>query len=366
MKHSQGFTLIEVMVTAVIFVIVTVYLTQMLTTQSRTYTVVDNISETQQNLRAIADLMAGEVRMTGFLVPEAAAVCGYDTGMGSADSDPDVLFVTDADSLDPAGVNTLQLGVTVTSGLPNFSSSSASVTLDSTANLTLDGNAFYDLSGNGTADSDFLFTTSPLRKGGVILVDRSNPGRGAACGIIEGISGSTLTVDFTVDGAQPGGSALGGAGVGDLVAIPAHAYWIGTAASGKPQLMRDGMAMAPDVEDLQVAFFYDADNDRIVDGATTTTPPFHSATEYPGSGATGSTWQSSAWDNSDLREIRVTLVARTRSEDPEAALDASKRSGQPQMFENRAAFSGSLDGFRRRSVTMAVQPRNVGLRPAGL
>ena len=101
------------------------------------------------------------------------------------------------------------------------------------------------------------------------------------------------------------------------MAIPAHAYWIGAAASGKPQLMRNGMPMAPDVEDLQVAFFYDVDSDRVVDGAGTTVPPFHSATEYPGSGAANSTWQSSAWDNSELREIRVTLVARTRSEHAE-------------------------------------------------
>lgn len=365
-RRSSGFSLIEVMVTAVIFAIITVFLTEMMTRQSRSYTVVEDVAETQQNLRAVANLMEREVRLTGFLVPEAAAVCGYDTASGTPDTDPDVLFVTDADALDPAGVNSLQLGVSITSGLPSFSSASASVTLDSTAALAVDGNPFYDLDGDGTPDSDFLFTAAPSRRGGVIIIDRADASRGAACGIIEGISGNTLTVDFTVDGAQPGGSALGGAGVGDLVAIPAHAYWIGAAASGKPQLMRDGMVFAPDVEDLQVAFFYDVDGDGVVDGATTTTPPFNSATEYPGSNAANSTWQSSAWDGRDLREVRVTLVGRTRSQDPDAALNPNMRTGQPQMFENRAPFAGAPDGFRRRALTFAVQPRNVGRRPVGM
>ena len=57
MKRARGFTLIELMIAMAILLLVVVYLTEMLTRQSRAYTVVDQVTEAQQNLRAIADLL---------------------------------------------------------------------------------------------------------------------------------------------------------------------------------------------------------------------------------------------------------------------------------------------------------------------
>ena len=76
MKHRHGFTLIEVMVSAAVLGIIMFYLTDMLVQQSRSYEVVDDVNEAQQNLRAIADLMERELRSTGFLVREGGAICG--------------------------------------------------------------------------------------------------------------------------------------------------------------------------------------------------------------------------------------------------------------------------------------------------
>ena len=71
------------------------------------------------------------------------------------------------------------------------------------------------------------------------------------------------------------------------MAVPAHVYWVNpNAPNGPPQLIRDGMVLANDVEDLQVALFYDVDDDGVVSGLDPGLPdyPPHSATEYPGSG----------------------------------------------------------------------------------
>ena len=65
MRRNDGFSLIELMVSAAIVIIVMVGITQAFTTQHRTYVVVDQVTEAQQNLRAVGDLIAG-------LQPEAA------------------------------------------------------------------------------------------------------------------------------------------------------------------------------------------------------------------------------------------------------------------------------------------------------
>ena len=48
--------------------------------------------------------------------------------------------------------------------------------------------------------------------------------------------------------------------------------------NGAPQLIRDGMVLANDVEDLQLAMFYDTDDDGVVDPlGPADPPPYHSA-----------------------------------------------------------------------------------------
>ena len=368
MSHARrGFTLIELLVSMAVLGLITFFLTDLLVRQSRTYTVVDDVTETQQNLRAVTSLLERELRSTGFLVPEGAAICGYDTGgTGTPDTGPDVLYVSDADALDPAGITSLTTqAADVLSGYGDGDGIEA-LELSS---LVVDANPFYDLDGDGVADSDFLYTTTPARNGGVIVVDRSNPAAGAACGVITNINGNTVTVDFNVatapnapggGGAAPDGTPLG-LGATDLVAVPAHVYWINPGAGGAPpQLVRDGMVLANDVEDLQLALFYDVDDNGVVDGLDPdfAPPPTHSATEYPGSAADNAEYEPGSWDNSELREVRVTVVARTRSEDPNVLANPNLATGVTQGFENRAA-GAVADGFRRRSITLTVQPRNV-------
>ncbi len=366
-RRGLGFSLIELVVTMAVLGLISFFLTNLLVRQSRTYTVVDDVTEAQQNLRAVTSLMERELRSTGFLVPEGAAICGYDTGgTGTPDTAPDVLYVTDADALDPAGVTSLT--TQAADVLAGYGDGDGIEVLQ-LSSLVVDANPFYDLDGDGVPDSDFLFTAAPARNGGVIVVDRNNPAAGAACGVITNINlgASTITVDFNVStapnapaaGAAPNGTPLG-VGATDLVAVPAHVYWINpVGANGAPQLIRDGMVLANDVEDLQLALFYDVDDDGVVDPlASTDPPPYHSAIEYPGSAAANAEYQSGLWNNADLREVRVTVVARTRSQDPDVLANPNLANNVAQGFENRPA--GVVpDGFRRRSITLTVQPRNV-------
>lgn len=377
MRRRSGFSLMEMMVTLAVLGMVTFFLTDLLVRQSRTYTVVDDVSEAQQSLRAVTGLIERELRATGFMVPSAAAVCGWDMPTISAsDQTPDVLYVTDADAIDPTDRSSAELqAAEILAGFTGTGEDAlqlATLVVDGTV---ADGSGFYDLDDDGVGDSDFLYTVTPARNGGVIVVDRANPDRGAACGVITDVDAgtSTVTVDFELSGipntpaggASPGGTPLAAlaAGTADLVAVPAHVYWVNAnAPNGPPQLLRDGMVLANDVEDLQVAYFYDDDDNGVVSGLDTSLPdyPQHSATEYPGSAANnfGTDYQSSEWDNRDLREVRVTVVTRTRSEDPDVMANPALANSVVQSFENRPA-GAVADGFRRRALTLAVKPRNV-------
>ena len=354
-RNERGFSLVELIVSMAVLGLVTFFLTELLVRSSRTYTVVDDVTEAQQNLRAVTTLLERELRSTGFLVPEGAAVCGWDTGGAAGpDNGPDVLYVSDAEALDPAGVTSLTTQAADVVG--GYSGTGVDDLVLSS--LVVDANPFYDLDGDGVADSDFFWSAAPARNGGVIVVDRNNPDRGAACGVITSIDTVTKTVrvDFEIktapnsppgNGAAPGGTPLQ-AGAVDLVAVPAHVYWVNPGAAGQPpQLIRDGMVLANDVEDLQLSMFYDLDDDGVTD-----------ALESPGAAAPNAVYQSKDWNNEDLRQVRVTVVARTRGQDPDVLANPNLANSVTQGFENRPA-GVAADGFRRRSITLVVQPRNV-------
>ena len=91
---KEGFTLAELMVSTAILLLVLVYVMQAFAVQHKTYVVVDQVTEAQQNLRAISDLVERDVRRAGFMVPKNAAVCGYDQTAA-----PDTLFVSNTDAI---------------------------------------------------------------------------------------------------------------------------------------------------------------------------------------------------------------------------------------------------------------------------
>jgi len=290
--------------------------------QNHSYTVVDETTEAQQNLRAISYLLERDLRVTSFMLPEGAAACGIDNANAA-----DTLYVTDSEPINPAGLSSAGLYATIASGY-TVGGSLETLVVDK---VTLDGQAYFDNDSDGTPDSDFR------EKGGAIVFDPANPSRGTACGIVESVpDGTHVRVTF---------EAHLRASTGTLAVVPAIVYAVD--ANGK--LLRNGVTLASDVDDLQVAYFIDADADGVVD-----------ANEYRGDGVSADYVSGGTTplptDHSKLREIRFNVVVRSRTEDPTYSAD-----GFVQATENRGAVGGN-DGFRRRVFSSTVRQRNVGYR----
>jgi prepilin-type N-terminal cleavage/methylation domain-containing protein len=322
--RARGFTLIELLIAVAILGIVSVYMFESFAVNQRAYTVIDQVAETQQSLRAIADLVERDIRHAGMMVPEGAAACGVDNSNG-----PDLLYLTDASAIDPGEDVAIYDGPSVTGGATNVSAGSNSLTLSSLVVEPAPARPSYDMDGDGAADSDFRVD------GGAIVMDLRDPGRGTACGRVTAVNVGSSTV--TIQLATPVLAAA--AGASQLVAIPAHEYRI----QNGDQLMRDGVLLTEGVEDLQVAWFFDADGDNVVDGG-----------EVLGDG-TNADYAAAGRDAGLIRELRVSVVTRTRLEDREWT------QGRSQPLENRAA-GASDDGYRRRVHTTTVMLRNLGGR----
>lgn len=347
MNTSSGFTLVELMVATLLLSVVIIGAFESLTRQHKASIVTEDIVEVQNNTRAIATLLEREIRMAGFMVPNAAAICGVDNTNA-----PDEIYISETEPIVPDDERAGDLGARITepgfTGIGVAAGSSESLTLDSdTTDLDDDGAFFYDNDGNGTAEADFRV------QGGFIIGDLRNPHRGALCGIVTAASATNISVTYTAGSLIPRVASVD-AGE-ELVIVPAARYWIDTATGTK--LRRNGDLLANSVEDFQVAYFFDANNDGLPSPATattlvdlagtTTTPP---AASVP----PGIVYDPSARDNQDLKEVGFSFVVRSRATDPEFT------GGQFINNQNRDAIAG-FDGFRRRTIEGRVRPRNIGI-----
>ena len=322
-RRQLGLTMVEIMVAMGILVIVIAGVMESFVVNNRAYTVVDQTTETQQNIRAVGQLLDQDLRMAGFMTPEGGALCGYDGQNGALPGilpGTDIVYVTDSDAIDPDGQAQANLGGQIASGTP----SGGALTL--MTDLTVERRPYYDTNADGAADSDFRVG------GGVIIMDTSNPARGTACGVVTAVNPSSRLIRFDFES----GFTTGG---GTLIAIPAHRYAVDT----NNQLTRDGVSIVSDVEDLQLAYFIDSNDNGVPD-----------ASEYRGDG-TAPNYYANGTNHSDLREVRFNIVLRSRQQ------DENFDEGFMQATENRPA-TGGTDGYRRRLLTTTVKPRNLGFR----
>ena len=320
-----GFTMVELLVASTILSIVMVYLLDTFTVNQRAYQVVDQVAEAQQNTRAIGDLIERDIRHAGFMVPAQASVCGIDN-----QNAPDVLFLSDSAAIDPGTTLAPTLGAAILGGL-NVLNGVQTLVVDS---VVVDGGPAYDTNGDTVKDSDFQLNY------GVIIADREQPDRGAACGTVIGVvpATNTIVVDIATGGLLTGGFPS------ELIAVPANAYTLG--GPNGTLLTRNNMPLAEDVEDLQFAVSVDLNGDFQQDPG-----------EYLGDGnapafAAANSAMLPRIDPHDYREVRVSFVLRTRR------ADQNFNTGQFQATENRVAVAGN-DGFRRRVHTSVARLRNV-------
>ena len=281
MTQRQGaFTIIEFLVAVGLLGIVMLGVASSFGVQQSTYVVVDQVAEAKQNVRVVADLLEREIRNSGYMVPNTAAACGVDDNVG-----PDTLYLTDYSRIVsisnlPASSLNLPLGAVLTGASANgVGAGTQTVTVEAT-----------DLDGLGGGND---FTVG----GGIIVADRNGALSGVTCGKITNIGiavpGSTpLQVEMEdATGPLPAG--------GELVAIPAIVYEV----VGN-QLVRNGIPIVDQVEDFQVAWFFDLDDDKLVDPG-----------EYIADGIGGTdAYDSVALDGTLLRELRINLVIRTRDD----------------------------------------------------
>lgn len=334
--RRAGFSLIELLTVVAIMGLVSIYVGRILTVNEQAYSATDQLSQAQQNLRAIDDLIERDLRHAGLMVPDAVAVCGVDDVNG-----PDTLYLSDALAIDPQDDFSTYGGADVTSG----DASSTGVRTLTLSDLIMEpsppNRPAYDTDGNGTNDSDFQ------QNGGVIIASTSNPTAGVACGTITNVNlgSSQITVNVR--------SNL--SATASLIAVPAHEYRInGT------QLLWNGNPLTDGIEDFQVTYVIENDGDNQVDvnneifgdNETAAHQLFNQSNPNAGSGAVTLSDSASAL----VREIRVNIVARTRLEDEDFT------AGRFQGTENRDISGVTADGFRRRVITTKVMLRNVAMQ----
>ena len=327
---TRGFTMIELLVALGLLSIVLLFLFDTFTYQHQTYTVVDQVAEAQQNSRAIARLMERDIRNAGYLVPTQAAACGVDNTNAA-----DLLFLSDTDAVLPADQLPVELAGEELAASTGDQPGGLGVLAVGVDDVVIDGTASYDTDGDGVADSDFN------EGGGAILVDAANPDRGVACGLVTTVNlvaPQSVSVNFMAlhDSTVPASE--------DLKLVPAHVYRI-VPGSSPPRLERNGVVLAKDVEDFQVAYFYDDDGDGVV------------GTDEVRGETTTNALDTDDVNGNDLREIRLNLVVRTRADDPRNPDSA----GTGQARENRASAIPGDDGKHRRVHTATVRLRNLSL-----
>lgn len=325
LKRARGFSLVELLIAAMALSLVVVYTMGTFTVQNEHATVIDQVSEAQQNIRSVAGLIERDLRNAGYLVPTAGAFCAADATAG-----PDTLYMSDTDAIRtvddlPGNLQGQDLAAeTVTN--PTLGTSTINVD-----QIVIDGQPTYRKDTASTAaDSDFRVG------GGVIIVDTADTARGVACGRVTAVSTTSLTVFFDRVMALPSAPTA-------MRVIPAHVYRVDT-TNTPPILSRDGTTLARDVEDLQAAFFYDASDDGVVD-----------PNEYKGNTALN-LLDNTAIDGTTLREVRFHVVVTTSEADPRLPLTA----GRGQARENRSVGSvPGPDGRHRRVYTSVVRLRNI-------
>jgi prepilin-type N-terminal cleavage/methylation domain-containing protein len=340
-RRSGGFSLIELMIATAILGLVVVYLTQTFITSQRTYVVVDQVSQAQQNLRIIADLIERDLRLAGYMVPPHAAVCGVD-----ATNAADVLYVSNADVILP--VTGLEAAATANNdptllagdfGAPITTALGAMPTGNGVAlNLS---RMWVDVNPGLGGPPDFAVNQ------GVIVVDRQDPSGFAVCGTITAVGASSITVNFDT------GAAAGGVGT-DLVAVPAHVYRVVVPGGGAaPQLFRDGMLLANDVDDLQLGLFFDLDDDGLIDAGE-----FRGDLGQAAGNGVPVPYVAPAVDGRMLRQVQLAVATMTRDADPDPLAPLH----QTQITGNRnPATIAPADRRRRRVHNATVRLRNINI-----
>lgn len=345
-----------------VFALVSVAAFSVLSSSQQSATMNDQTTQIQKNVRLALDLIARDLRMTGYGSPAAGALAGCAQHMNATDNNPagtgvdagpDSIAVMTVDSQ----IGTLSAAMTAGNQLQvaNLSSDvAADLAAGKAALVTLEGIFTASVTAVGGGGTTLTLSTS---LGPSMVFPQNTPVLRLAC----------VTYTVTDKGGQ-----VGGAG-------PTYAPF---------QLLRNNVAIVDGIEDLQLAYALDADGDGKIDdqvGGGAIVGTFDCLDFVPNGtaciqGATlltaGTVLALPATVNASptsVRQIRVTVVGRAVP--PQAAntpnscwQDATFRGGAAVQSEDHLLAApvfpagcpnaGNPAGIRRRALTKVVTLRN--------
>ncbi len=327
--EERGFSLIEVMIAMVISVLVVGSGYTVLYTQSRMSNMNRQVVQTQQNVRVAMELMTQDLRAAGFGMNGAVGACN--TAIVPADNNP---------TGDDTGPDAVSLVVP-------------------TAISTLWA---------GTSPS---FNKITLQPGDIAAVTPDGFGAGSAISINGTVSGSVQSIATDVI------TLTSTVGAPATFPVGAQVYWLrcipyavstvaATCGGVAPCLLRNGVALADGIEDLQLAYACDGCDGSVEDGVIDdqdasnnfTTGDFIPNDALPGSVVA---------DPSTIRVVRVSIVARQTQLDQRSEGGALAMSSptflevEDHDHEDDGVGIATYQQFRRRLYTRTVQVRNMGL-----
>jgi prepilin-type N-terminal cleavage/methylation domain-containing protein len=295
-QTALGFSLIELMVSLSIMAIVTAQILLSFSSQHRNFIEQEQVIATQQDVRLVADVIVSDIRMAGYMFDDGLAV-------GSIDGDttaPDVLCMSDPDAIDDA--------IAIAAGERLEGADIAGALSSGNTGLTL---AASQLDVDEDGDDDFEVG------GGVLISD----GTRVHCARITAISDPNITFTPAI---QTGASFS----QFDSMAVPAVIYQVRDG-----NFYRNDLMVSSHVEDLQVRFGIDDDENNSVD-------PGEFPVDEIGAGH----------NLEQIRTAQIILTSRSSREHP-------THTGNRTAAANRVA--GTTDKYKRRRVTVDVALRNV-------
>ena len=295
-RSAQGFTLIELMISMAIFGVISLAAFSVLSSSQQSAVMNDQTVQIQKNLRLAMDLIARDIRMTGFSNPVAGALPGCANHMNPLNTNPDSIAIMTLDQ---------QLGTLAVSA-----QNSSVLTLAAGGVLPGVGDAI-------SIEGIFTTTVSSVSGGSTINLNQRTPASSyfpASSAVMR-----LVCVTYTVSGAN--GQVPGGA----TIYKPYQLLRNTTATANNALPIVDG------IEDLQLAYALDADGNGVIDdqaGGTVGVVDCHdyvpnnvactSAVPYTAGSGTVTTLPVSVNSTpTAVRQVRITLVGRAIP--PEAA-----------------------------------------------
>lgn len=279
LTSNSGFTFVELMIAVLIGMIIISATYATYISQHRSFTAQDLIAEMNTTSKIALDMIANDIREAGFGVPQGATY----------------------------NINGFTKVITATSSAAAPDSFTIIAGFRRAGNLSVpvdSGSAKLKITGAGAVSAGDYISIA-----------------GTSLGLVTGITGSDVTILSGIDKSFPAGAPV--------YLIEDRTYQV-----VGMELRRGSDVIAENIEDFQIAYGYDMnDNGTIETAEFYDTPP--------------------AVDRR-LQRIRVNVLARTSREDP----DFLGQGRPPNMIENRDHSAAPNDSYKRRWWQMEVNLRN--------